>query len=203
VSLEQGTFEADLDPDPFVQFERWFADAQARGLPQAEAMVLATASAGGQPSARMVLLKGWGREGFVFYTGYESRKGDELADNPQAALLFFWQPLGRQVRVEGRVAKVAREESERYFQTRPLGSQLAAAVSRQSRPVDSRAELERAYAELAGAAGAGPLGLPAHWGGYRLRPDSFEFWEHRDNRLHDRLRYERSGAAWSRVRLQP
>ena len=174
MSLEPGSFEAGLDPDPGVQFERWFALAQAGGVPQAEAMVLATAGAGGRPSARMVLLKGWGPDGFVFYTGYESRKGEELATNPQAALLFFWQPLGRQVRVEGRVARVSREESERYFQTRPLGSQVAAAVSRQSRPVGSREELERAYAELAGAAGAGPLALPAHWGGYRLRPDAFE-----------------------------
>ncbi len=154
------SFEEDLDPDPSVQFERWFADAQARGVPQAEAMVLATADSQGRPSAR-------------------------------------------QVRVEGTVAKATRAESERYFQTRPLGSQLAAAVSRQSRPIGSRAELEAAYATLAAAAGEGPLPLPEQWGGYRLHPDAFEFWEHRDNRLHDRLRYERSGRAWSRVRLQP
>ena len=196
-------FEAGLDADPVVQFERWFAEAQAREVPQAEAVVLATATPEGRPSARMVLLKGSGPEGFVFFTGYESRKGGELAANPQAALLFFWQPLGRQVRVEGSVEKASRAESERYFQTRPLGSQVAAAVSRQSLPVASRADLEAAYARLAAEAGEGPLPVPAHWGGYRLRADAFEFWEHRDNRLHDRLRYQRSGAGWSRTRLQP
>jgi pyridoxamine 5'-phosphate oxidase len=197
------SFEEDLDPDPSVQFERWFADAQARGVPQAEAMVLATADSEGRPSARMVLLKGWGPEGLVFFSGYDSRKGAEVEANPRAALLFFWQPLGRQVRIEGTVEKATRAESERYFQTRPLGSQLAAAVSQQSRPIGSRGELEAAYAALAAEAGEGPLPLPEQWGGYRLHPDAFEFWEHRDNRLHDRLRYERSGANWSRVRLQP
>ena len=203
MSDQATSFEARLDPDPVVQFERWFAEAQARGVPQAEAMVLATATADGRPAARMVLLKAWGAEGFAFYTGYESRKGGELAANPRAALLFFWQPLGRQVRVEGTVEKSDRADSERYFQTRPVGSQVAAAVSRQSRPVTSRGELESAYARLAAGAGEGPLPLPAHWGGYRLRPEAFEFWEHRDNRLHDRLRYERAGSGWSRVRLQP
>ncbi len=197
------TFEEQLDPDPVIQFGNWFAEAQREGLPQAEAMTLATATADGRPSARMVLLKGWGPEGFVWFTGYQSRKGDELAANPRAALLLFWQPQGRQVRIEGTVEKTSEEASRRYFQTRPLGSQVAAAVSLQSRPIGSRAELEAAYAELAAEAGEGPLPLPAHWGGYVLRPDAFEFWEHRDNRLHDRLRYEREGAAWKRIRLQP
>ena len=169
------TFEANLDSDPVVQFSRWFAEAQAAGVPQSEAMVLATATLEGGPSARMVLLKGWGPEGFVWFTGYESRKGEELAANPRAALLFFWQPLGRQVRVEGAVQKTSRHESEVYFQTRHPGSQVAAAISRQSRPIGSRAELERAYAALAAAAGEGPLPLPEHWGGYRLSPDAFEF----------------------------
>ena len=156
------TFEANLDSDPVVQFSRWFAEAQAAGVPQSEAMVLATATRDGGPSARMVLLKGWGPEGFVWFTGYQSRKGEELGANPRAALLFFWQPMGRQVRVEGAVQKTSRHESEVYFQTRHPGSQVAAAISRQSRPIGSRAELERAYAALAAAAGEGPLPLPEH-----------------------------------------
>jgi pyridoxamine 5'-phosphate oxidase len=197
------SFEEDLDPDPVVQFSRWFAEAQVEEVPQSEAMVLATATPAGLPSARMVLLKGWGPDGFVWFTGYQSRKGEELGANPRAALLFFWQPMGRQVRVEGVVEKTTRHESEVYFQTRHPGSQVAAAISRQSRPIGSRAELETAYAALAAEAGEGPLPLPEHWGGYRLRPDAFEFWEHRENRLHDRLRYERKGASWSRIRLQP
>ena len=197
------TFEEQLDPDPVIAFGNWFAEAQRQGVPQAEAMTLATAGADRRPSARMVLLKGWGPEGFVWFTGYQSRKGEELAANPRAALLLFWQPQGRQVRIEGSVEKTSEEASRRYFQTRPVGSQVAAAVSRQSRPVGSREELERAYAELAAEAGDGPLPLPAHWGGYVLHPDVFEFWEHRDNRLHDRLRYEREGAGWRRIRLQP
>jgi len=193
----------DLDPDPVIQFGRWFAEAQAQGVPQSEAMSLATAGPDGRPSVRMVLLKGWGPDGFVWFTGYESRKGEELDLNPRAALLFFWQPMGRQVRIEGSVEKTTRQESQVYFQTRPVGSQVAAAISRQSRPIGSRAELEAAYAALAAEAGEGPLPLPEAWGGYRLRPDAFEFWEHRENRLHDRLRYQRDGAGWSRTRLQP
>ncbi|HEX6350764.1 MAG TPA: pyridoxamine 5'-phosphate oxidase [Candidatus Dormibacteraeota bacterium] len=196
-------FEEDLDPDPVIAFGSWFAEAQRAGVPQSEAMALATTTPDGRPSVRMVLLKGWGPDGFVWFTGYTSRKGGELAANPRAALLFFWQPQGRQVRIEGAVAKTTEEASRLYFQTRPVGSQVAAAVSRQSRPIGSREELERAYAELAAQAGEGTLPLPAHWGGYVLRPDAFEFWEHRDNRLHDRLRYEREGAVWTRVRLQP
>jgi len=154
------SFEADLDPEPVAQFSRWFADAQAAGVPQSEAMVLATATAEGRPSARMVLLKGWGAEGFVWFTGYDSRKGAELSANPSAALLFFWQPMGRQVRIEGAVERTTRQESEVYFQTRPLGSQVAAAISLQSHPIASRAELEAAYAALAEEAGEGPLPLP-------------------------------------------
>ena len=197
------TFEEQLDPDPVIAFGNWFAEAQRQSVPQAEAMMLATADRDGRPSARMVLLKSWGPEGFVWFTGYQSRKGEELATNPRAALLLFWQPLGRQVRIEGTVRKTSEEASRRYFQTRPVGSQVAATVSRQSRPVCTREELERAYAELAAEAGEGPLPLPAHWGGYILKPDVFEFWEHRDNRLHDRLRYEPEGSAWRRFRLQP
>ena len=156
------TFEEQLDPDPVIAFANWFAEAQRQGVPQAEAMALATATPEGRPSVRMVLLKGWGPDGFVWFTGYQSRKGEELDGNPRAALLLFWQPQGRQVRIEGSVAKTAEEASRRYFQTRPIGSQVAATVSRQSRPVGGREELERAYAELAREAGEGPLPLPPH-----------------------------------------
>jgi len=192
----------DLDPDPLRQFERWFAAAREAGVPVAEAMTLATATAAGRPSARMVLLKSADERGFSFHTNYESRKGRELGENPQAALLFHWQPLGRQVRVEGPVERMSAEESEMYFRTRPFGSRLAAWSSPQSRPLADRAELERLYA---GAVERYPddVPLPPHWGGYRLRPDAYEFWEHGDDRLHDRIRYERDAAGWSRTRLAP
>jgi pyridoxamine 5'-phosphate oxidase len=196
--------ESELDPDPFLQFERWFAQARAEGVAQAEAMAVATAGRDGRPSVRMVLLKEHGPDGFVFYTGHGSRKGRDVAENPRAALLFFWQPLGRQVRVEGTVERAARELSERYFKSRPVGSQVAAAVSRQSEPVGSRDVLEERFAALsAEVGGAGPP-LPEHWGGYVVRPEAFEFWEHRDDRLHDRVRYDRDAEdAWRLTRLQP
>jgi len=192
----------DLDPDPLRQFERWFAAAREAGLPVPEAMTLATATAAGRPSARMVLLKSADERGFSFHTNYESRKGRELGENPQAALLFHWQPLGRQVRVEGPVERMGADESEAYFRTRPLGSRLAAWASPQSRPLDDRAELERLYAAAADRHDD-DVPLPPHWGGYRLRPDAYEFWEHGDDRLHDRVRYERDAAGWSRTRLAP
>jgi pyridoxamine 5'-phosphate oxidase len=192
----------DLDPDPLRQFERWFSAAREAGLPVPEAMTLATATAAGRPSARMVLLKSADEAGFSFHTNYESRKGRELGENPQAALLFHWQPLGRQVRVEGQVERMGADESESYFRTRPLGSRLAAWASPQSRPLDDRAELERLYAAAADRHGD-DVPLPPHWGGYRLRPDAYEFWEHGDDRLHDRVRYERDAAGWSRTRLAP
>jgi len=192
----------DLDPDPLRQFERWFAAAREAGLPVPEAMTLATATAAGRPSARMVLLKSADERGFSFHTNYESRKGRELGENPQAALLFHWQPLGRQVRVEGPVERMGADESEAYFRTRPLGSMLAAWASPQSRPLDDRAELERLYAAAADRHGD-DVPLPPHWGGYRLRPDAYEFWEHGDDRLHDRVRYERDAAGWWRTRLAP
>ena len=193
-----------LDPDPFAQFERWFAEARASDLAYPEAMALATTTADGRPSVRVVLLKGHDARGFAFYTNLESRKGDELAANPRAALVFYWQPLDRQVRIEGTVERVPREEAQAYFDTRPLPSRIAAWASPQSRPVTSRDELERLYAqaekELAGAAG---LRLPPHWGGYRVRPETFEFWHSRPNRLHDRIRYEREADGWTQVRLAP
>jgi pyridoxamine 5'-phosphate oxidase len=197
------SFEERLDPDPFAQFERWFAEAQEAGVAQAEAMAVATAGADGQPSVRMVLMKEHGPEGFVFYTNYGSRKGGDLAANPRAALLFFWQPQGRQVRIEGPVEAAPRAMSERYHRSRPPRSQVAAAISHQSRPVGARAELEDAFEALLAATGEEGVPLPAEWGGYRVRPAAFEFWEHRDDRLHDRLRYEFQGGAWSRARLAP
>lgn len=193
---------ADLDPDPLVQFERWFEEARAAAVPVPEAVALATASSDGRPSARMVLLKGADERGFAFYTSYESRKGRELAENPRAALLFHWQPLGRQVRVEGPVERVPAAESERYFRTRPLGSRLAAWASPQSAPLANRAELERLYEEAEAALGDEPP-LPPHWGGFRLAPVAYEFWQHGEDRLHDRIRYAGEGSGWRRTRLGP
>jgi pyridoxamine 5'-phosphate oxidase len=194
--------ERDLESDPLRQFERWFEDARGSGLAVPEAMALATATAAGRPSVRMVLLKGADDRGFTFHTNYESRKGAELAANPHAALLFHWQPLGRQVRVEGRVERVGVEESEAYFRTRPLGSRLAAWASPQSRPLTGRAELERLYAEARERFDE-DVPLPPAWGGLRLVPEAYEFWEHGDDRLHDRVRYERGGDGWSKTRLAP
>jgi pyridoxamine 5'-phosphate oxidase len=192
-----------LSQDPLEQFERWFAEAKRAGVEVPEAMTLATADAEGAPSARMVLLKGAGEDGFVFYTGYGSRKSEELEQNPSAALVFYWRPLGRQVRVEGSVERVSEAESAEYFATRPRGSQLAAWASRQSRPLGSREELERRYAELEREYEDRDVPLPPHWGGYRLRPEAIEFWEHRENRLHDRIRYTRAREGWKVERLSP
>ena len=194
--------ERDLDPDPLRQFKRWFEDARGTALPAPEAMALATATPNGRPSVRMVLLKSADERGFTFHTNYESRKGDELTANPHAALLFHWQPLGRQVRVEGCVERVASEESEAYFRTRPLGSRLAAWASPQSRPLADRAELDGLYAEAQERFGDN-VPLPPTWGGFRLVADAYEFWQHGDDRLHDRIRYEREGDGWSLTRLAP
>jgi pyridoxamine 5'-phosphate oxidase len=188
---------------PLQLFDAWFAEAERAGVEMPQTMTLATASAGGAPSARMVLLKGADDEGFVFYTGYASRKGAELAENPRAALVFYWQALGKQIRVEGPVERVPAAESAAYFATRPRGSQLAAWASRQSSPLESRDELEERYAELEREHEGREVPLPPHWGGYRLRPEAIEFWEHRDNRLHDRTRYTRARAGWRAERLSP
>jgi pyridoxamine 5'-phosphate oxidase len=190
--------EEHADPDPLRQFGAWFAGAsEAVRVP--EAVALATATRDGEPSARMVLLKEFGERGFVFYSNYESRKGRELAENPRAALLFYWDPPRRQVRIEGDVERLGEEESAEYFLTRPLGARLSAWASRQSEVVESRQALEDAVAGLRGR----ELGAPPHWGGYVLWPSVYEFWQHRDDRLHDRLRYRGDGEAWVLERLAP
>jgi pyridoxamine 5'-phosphate oxidase len=195
--------EAHVDADPIVQFGHWFAEAEAADLIEPTAMTLATADASGRPSARMVLLKGFDERGFVFYTNYGSRKADELGDNPAAALVFWWPPLQRQVRIEGTVERVPGQESEAYFRTRSLGSRLGAWASHQSQVIAGRDELERRLQELAERYRDGDVPLPPFWGGYRLHPEVIEFWQNRPNRLHDRLRYRRVAGSWTMERLSP
>ena len=193
-----------LDDDPLTQFAAWFQAAARAGVATPEAAALATAAPGGAPSLRMVLVKGADEHGFRFFTGYESRKGAELAANPQAALLFHWEPLGRQVRVEGVATRLAAAESDAYFATRPRGSRLSALASRQSAQVARRRELEERVAALDAAHPGDDVPRPERWGGYVLAPTAFEFWQHRDDRLHDRFRYLRDGdGGWEIERLQP
>lgn len=196
--------EANALADPVDQFGLWFGEACAAGVPEPNAMTLATVDAGGAPSARIVLLKDFDRRGFTFYTHYRSRKGRELAANPRAALCFFWHALERQVRVEGVVERLGRAESESYFHARPVLAQIAAWVSEQSAEITSRAELERRNAQLVARFGAGSIPLPEHWGGYRVVPHTLEFWQGRPSRLHDRLLYRRAeSGAWTIRRLAP
>ena len=194
-----------IGPNPIRQFERWFADAKATGMSEQDAtsMTAATADKDGQPSARIVLLKSFDEQGFVFYTNYDSRKGQELAENPRVCLLFYWSQLWRQVRIEGAVTKVSEAESEEYFQSRPLGSKVGAWASDQSQPVESRAQLEKRFDEFA-LKFADNVPRPPHWGGYRVKPEVVEFWQGRENRLHDRLRYSlQPDGSWSVERLAP
>jgi pyridoxamine 5'-phosphate oxidase len=193
----------ELDPDPLRQFTRWFEEAGDAGVRVPEATALATASAAGAPSARMVLLKGADERGFVFYTGYESRKGGELTENPRAALLFHWEPLGRQVRIEGAVVRTEDVESDAYFATRPVPSRLSAWASAQSEVIPDREALQAKVEEARFRFGA-EVPRPPAWGGFRLTPSSFEFWEHREDRLHDRFRYLRTpNGGWLIERLAP
>ena len=195
--------ESSVDPDPLEQFRRWYAAAGGAGIKAPQAMALATASADGAPSVRMVLLKGADGDGFVFFTGYVSRKAAELDANPRAALLFHWDALGRQVRIEGRVERVPGQESDAYFATRPRGAQLAAVASQQSSVLRDRAEIDDRVAGLAREHEGSDVRRPDDWGGYRLVPDMYEFWQHRDDRLHDRLRYRRANGDWILERLSP
>jgi pyridoxamine 5'-phosphate oxidase len=190
--------EADVAADPLEQFRFWFAEA-ATAVETAEAVALATATSDGAPSARMVLLKRADEDGFAFFSGYESRKGNELAANPRAALLFYWHALGRQVRVEGLVERLSERESDAYFDSRPAASRLSAAASPQSEVVPSREALEARVRELEGV----DVRRPESWGGFVLVPHTYEFWQHRDNRLHDRLRYRRAEDTWVLERLAP
>ena len=193
----------DLDPDPLRQFERWYEEA-GRVVEFPETVALATATEDGSPSVRMVLAKGFDERGFKFHTGHGSRKARELAATGRGALLFYWHPLGRQVRIEGPVRRVSDEESEEYFRTRPRGGQIAAWASAQSEVIGSRDELEARVAELEREFEGRDVPLPPHWGGYRLEPEAWEFWQHRESRLHDRFRYERDrGGRWTITRLSP
>ena len=195
--------ESDVAADPIAQFKRWFDEAVTAKLPEPNAMTLATVGADGQPSARIVLLKGMDEKGFTFFTNYDSRKGLDLAANPRAALLFHWVQLERQVRVEGRVEKVADDESDAYYASRPLGSRLGAWASEQSREVPGRDVLEQRESEYRAKFGENPP-RPAHWGGYRLVPTAVEFWQGRPSRLHDRIAYRvEADGVWKIVRLSP
>ena len=196
--------DANADMDPIRQFQHWFDEADSAGLPMVEAMTLATATPEGRPSARMVLLKSVDERGFVFYTNYRSRKAQELEANPSAALVFHWEPLERQVRIEGSISRISPAESDEYFQTRARESQIGAIASPQSEVIESREVLEERFRQLENDYRDKPIERPPHWGGYRLEPERIEFWKGRPGRLHDRLQYEREpDGTWVRTRLAP
>ncbi len=196
--------EHSIDPDPINQFRIWFDDAVKARVPQMDAMVLATAASDGRPSARVVLLKSVDERGFVFYTNYNSRKGREIGSNPKAALVFLWPEMSRQIRIEGTVARVSPDESDTYFATRPRDGQLSSLVSTQSEPIGSREELDRRFNELTQQHEGKPIDRPSHWGGFRVQPETIEFWQSRFARLNDRVLYTRHEKnTWQITRLQP
>ena len=201
--IRAGLRESEADPDPIEQFRRWFDEALAAGFYEPNAMTLATATRDGRPSARVVLLKGFDERGFVFYTNYGGRKGRDLEENPCCALVFYWGELERQVRIEGRAYRVSDKDSDAYYKSRPRGSQLGAWVSAQSRPVEDRGILEERLRELEVKYEGREIPRPPFWGGYRVEPEEIEFWQGRENRLHDRLLYRRLSGGWKIERLSP
>jgi pyridoxamine 5'-phosphate oxidase len=201
--LVAGLQEEDMGPEPFALFREWFDEARRAGFYLSESVALATATPDGRPSVRMMLLKGFDEGGFRFFTNYESRKGAELAANSRAAMLLYWNTLHRQVRIEGTVERLSRQESEEYFHTRPRGSQIGAWASNQSSVLTGRAELDGRFEELQARFEQSEVPLPPYWGGYRLVPERIEFWQGRPNRLHDRLRYTRAKQGWTLERLAP
>jgi pyridoxamine 5'-phosphate oxidase len=203
-SSELSLVETEAPTNPYLLFAQWFLAAEAANLPEPSAMTLATATAAGMPDARMVLLRGFDERGFIFYTNYQSPKAQELAENPHAALVLYWAPLMRQIRVQGSVETISAAESDAYFRSRPFGHQLGAHASPQSQVIPNREFLDARLAELLQQyAGRTDVPRPEHWGGYRVKPHTIEFWQGRANRLHDRLRYRRSGETWVIERLAP
>lgn len=198
-----GLSEADVDPDPFTQFQTWFDQAVAARVPEPNAMTLATTGPDGSPAARIVLLKGVDERGLMFYTNYESRKAQELIAHPRAALIFYWPDLERQIRIEGGVEKTSAAESDAYFASRPRGSRIGAWVSPQSQVIAGRDVLDQRQREIEARFGDGDVPRPPHWGGFRVVPVMWEFWQGRPSRLHDRLRYTRSDRGWTLERLAP